>query len=294
MPSPWSRVTPPLSVYWTETSLSSWSPWFSTSTVISGVPEPSETVFSAPAVSSVLPILVLSRARPWIPSVAPASPANVLRIVVSCSWSSQRLVRLAQEDALVDQRVAGALLGEHGVDPAAGPGEEHVAGQERPHVLGDPVDRLPASLAAERRRDVVGDPGEAVAAELERLLELGLGVGELVGRVEALDPLQQPLGGAAIGGDLGLELERVGVRLGVLEPVEELGRELVRLLDDRRQVRGVVLEAALLAGVEAAPDREQQEDDQEHADDQRDHAPQHQLTLALGSRAPGASAGSGF
>ena len=48
----------------------------------------------------------------------------------------------------------------------------------------------------------LGDPGERVAAQLERLHELVLRVGELVRRVEALDPLQQALGGAAVGGDL--------------------------------------------------------------------------------------------
>ena len=159
--------------------------------------------------------------------------------------------------------------------------------------LGDPVDRLVATLVAERGRDVVGDPGEGVAAKLERLHELGLRAGELIRGVEALDPLQQALGRAAIGGDLGLELERVGVRRRILEPGEELGRELVRLLDDRLEVGGVVLEAALLARVQAAPDREQQQDHEQHADPERDHPAQHQLALALGPRPPGPGAGSG-
>ena len=118
---------------------------------------------------------------------------------------------------------------EHGLDVVLGAGVEHVAGEEGAHVAGDPVDRLVAALVAERGRDVVGDPGERVAAQLERLHELVLGLGELVGRVEALDALQQALGRAAVGGDLRLELELVGVRRRVLEPVEELGGELVGL-----------------------------------------------------------------
>ena len=48
---------------------------------------------------------------------------------------------------------------------------------------------------------------QAVAAQLERLQELVLRVGELVGHVEPLDPLQEALSGAAIGCDLGFELE---------------------------------------------------------------------------------------
>ena len=82
----------------------------------------------------------------------------------------------------------------------------------------------------------------------------------VVGRVEALDSLQQRLGGAAVGGDLGLELELVEPLLGLDAAGEELGRELVRLGDDRVEVGDVVLEAALLARVEAAADAEQQQD----------------------------------
>ena len=79
-------------------------------------------------------------------------------------------------------------------------------------------------------------PASAVAAQLEGLHQLVLGVGELVGGVEALDPLQQALGGAAVGGDLGLELSSVEALRRVLEPAEELLRELVRL--GRRSSRG--------------------------------------------------------
>ena len=87
------------------------------------------------------------------------------------------------------------------------------------------VDRLDPVWSAERGRDVLGDPGERVAAQLERLHELLLGVGELVGRVEALDPLQQAFARPAVGRDLGLEVsssESVG---RLVEPLEELAAE---------------------------------------------------------------------
>ncbi len=197
--------------------------------------------------------------------------------------------RFRQRDARRDL-ARDALLGEHLLDVGLRAGVQHVAGEEGAHVFGDPVDRLVATLVAERGRDVFGDPGERVAAELERLLELALRPVQVVRGVERLDPLQQGLGGPAVGCDLGLEVERVGVRRGVLQPIEELGRELVRLLDDRLEVRDVALVAPLLARVEAPPNREQQEDDHEHADPERDHPAQHQLALALRARSPGTGA----
>ena len=247
---------------------------------------PIETVLSASAVSWVLSIDVLRSASPWTPLAAPADAGERAQHRGQLQVVEPPFDRLGEEDALGDL-LGDALVGEDLIDLVPGAGEQDVAGEELAHVLGDPVDRVGAALLAERGRDVVGDPGERVAAQLVGLDELRLGAGELIGRVEPLDPLQQGLGGAAVGGDLRLEVERVGVRRRVLEALEELARELVRLLDDRLQVRGVVLEPAFLAGVQAALDREQQEDDQDHADPERDHAAQHQLTLAFGPRTAG-------
>ena len=107
-------------------------------------------------------------------------------------------------------------------------------------------DRFGAALGGERsgcRRQ----SRQAVAAKLERLHELVLGAGDVIGCVEALDSLQQRLGGAAVGGDLSLELELLEPLLGLDQTGEELGRELVRLGDDRVEVGEVVLEASLRA-----------------------------------------------
>ena len=113
-----------------------------------------------------------------------------------------------------------------------------------------------AALVAERGRDVVGDPGEPSRRSSNACTSSVLGVGELVGRVEALDSLQQALGGAAVGGDLGLEAELVGV----LRRVARAGRRTRSRAGStgstiELEVGDVVLEAALLARVEAAPDR---------------------------------------
>ena len=188
------------------TSLSSWSPWFWTSTVIVGGPSPSETVFSASAVSGVLSIVVLSSAEPvGALGSRPASLAKALSIVRQLQVVEPAVDRLGQEDAVRDLG-RDALLVEHRLDLVAGRGRRARRWRgSAAHVAGDPVDRLVAALVAERGRDVLGDPGERVAAQLERLLELGLRVGQLVGRVEALDPLQQALGRAAVGRDLRLE-----------------------------------------------------------------------------------------
>ena len=105
-------------------------------------------------------------------------------------------------------------------------------------------------------------------------------------------PLQQRLGRAAIGRDLRLELLLVDVVRGFGEPLEELVRKLIGVDDDRGEVGGVVLEAALLARVQAPLDREQQQDDDQHADPEGDQPSGHKLALALRPRAAGPRAAS--
>ncbi len=153
--------------------------------------------------------------------------------------------------------------------------------------------RLVSRFVAERGRDVLGDAFERVAAQLERLHQLLLGIGEIVGRVEALDALQQLLGRAAVGGDLGLEVELGEVVGRFQEAREEPARELIRGGDDRVQVGDEVLEATFLAGVEAAADPEQEQDHDEHTDAQRDQPPHQQLALAIGPRSSWATAARG-
>ena len=131
---------------------------------------------------------------------------------------------------------------------------EHVGGDEVLHVLGDLGDRLLAALVAERRPDLVRDRGEAVAAQLEGEHEVGLRRLELARRVEVLSPVDEPLGGAAIRLDLGLELE-LGEVLGVVEAREEPSLSCCDSATSEFEVADVVLELALLAGVEAARGR---------------------------------------
>ena len=112
-------------------------------------------------------------------------------------------------------------------------------------------------------------PARASRRSSNVCIELVLRTAQLARGVEVLHALQQSLGGAAVGGDLGLQAELVGVLRRILEPGEELAGELVRLGRDRAQVGDVVLEAAFLAGVEAALDAQQEQDDDQHADAER-------------------------
>ena len=169
------------------------------------------------------------------------------------------LHRLGKEATRSDL-LADLLFREHALDLGPGAVVEHVAGEEGLHLGRDPLDRVVAPLIPERGRDVLGDPGKAVPAQLERLQELVLRVGELVGHVEPLDPLQEALSGAAIGCDLGFDLELRQPPRRVLEAAEELLGELIRLVHDPVEVGDVVLEAALLARVEAASDAQQEQD----------------------------------
>ena len=59
----------------------------------------------------------------------------------------------------------------------------------------------------QRRLELIGDVGERVAAQLEGQLEVVLRFGQLARGVQVLDPVEQVLGGAAVGGDLRLEAE---------------------------------------------------------------------------------------
>ena len=144
-------------------------------------------------------------------SVSPAAP------VAPAAWvnSGQRElvepgVDRGQEDA--GQDLAGqVLLGQRLLDAGLGARVEHVTRQELAHVVGDLADGVETALVAERRRDLLGDAVEAVAAQLEREHQVLLGLVQVAGRVEPLSAAQQVLAGAAAGPELGREL---GQRLG--------------------------------------------------------------------------------
>ncbi len=132
---------------------------------------------------------------------------------------------------------------------------------------------------------------DAIAPELERKLQIGLCVRELVGRVETLDPLQKVLAGPAARTQLRLELEGTRVA-GVAEPQEELVGELGRGGDERLEVAQVVLERSLLARIEAAANREEQQHDHTDADHEGKRAPLEDVTGWL-PRGRGATAAGG-
>ena len=101
--------------------------------------------------------------------------------------------------------------------------------------------------------------------------------------------LAEALRGAAVGLDLRLEAERAEVAR-VVEAVEEVVRELVRLGRDRVQVGDVVLEAALLARVETAPDPQHEQDQDQDDDPDADRAAHHDLALVIARAAERRSA----
>ena len=124
-----------------------------------------------------------------------------------------------------------------------------------------------------------------VAAELEREQQVLLGLRQVTRGVKPLRSAQQVLAGPAARAELVLELDR-GQLARVLEAIEELARELVRGRDQRGQVAQVVLERALLARVEAAADREQEQDHDDGPDHQRDQAPPDEVAARRRRGAP--------
>ena len=120
-----------------------------------------------------------------------------------------------------------------------------------------------------------------------------LGGVEAARRVERVNPGVEALRGATIGRDLGFEAERRQVAR-IVETVEEVARELVRLGGDRGQVGDVVLIAALLAGVEAASDPEDDQDQEHHQHGDARRAAGHDLPLPVGLAAMRRSATAGF
>ncbi len=154
---------------------------------------------------------------------------------------------------------------------SCGPRVEDVRGKELAHVGSDLLRRVRRAFVAERDLGLLDDRRDAVAAKLERELEVLLRVGELIRRVEALD--------AVAGGprwcprlDPSCAWNSSSVSAArIAEALEELGRELGRSGDERVEVAQVVLVRALLARVEAAADgEEQQDDDHDDADPECD------------------------
>ena len=268
-------------------------PGSATSTVSSGGSLPSATVFSASAVSAVLSIVgaraARARGRPAVG--AGVGRRSVLSIVVSCRSSSQRSTGSGRKALVAGPRPSISSLGEHRPrSRSARARVEHVAGEEGPHVVGDPVDRL---ARGPRLPSAVGMssaiPASAVAAQLERLLELVLGVGELVRACRG--PRPAAAGPRRCRGRW-RSRPRARARRAFCGGSSSRAKNSLESWFDWStidvEVGDVVLEAALLARVEAAADAEQQQDDQQHADAERDHPAQHQLALAVGPRAPGA------
>ncbi len=69
--------------------------------------------------------------------------------------------------------------------------QDHVAGQEDLHDLGDAIAGLPPLLVGERAGQLAGDDVQGVAAQLERLLQVVLRRRHRVGHVEVLGAIDQ-------------------------------------------------------------------------------------------------------
>ena len=138
-------------------------------------------------------------------------------------------------------------------------GVDDVGGQEDLHLAGDAADRRDrGGLVAERLGELVADLLDALGAEVHDQLEVVLGRGDVVGRVELAGAL-----GVVVGDEPHLvdrERDVLG-RAALGEHVEELlGDRAVRALDDRRDLAVVVLQRVLVARAGAALDEEQQQD----------------------------------
>ena len=101
--------------------------------------------------------------------------------------------------------------------------------------VGDLLHRFVRALFAQGDLRLLDDRSHAVAAKLERKLEIGLSLGELVRGIEALDAIQEVLAGPAARAELRLEVELRRVAR-VPEELEELCGQLARRRDERVEV----------------------------------------------------------
>ena len=165
VPSPEIVWVPPVSSKLTPTSVSSESPWFCTWTSISGEPRAADRRRAARIEGHV------ARLNGGLVERQAVGAAGRLLAAGDQREGRGDLERIepalvGEEDAF-GHRLVDALVLELGVDLRPRPLIEDVAGQEVLHVAGDRVHGLAAPLVAERRGDLVGDPGEGVAAQLK-------------------------------------------------------------------------------------------------------------------------------
>src|SRR4051794_2400612 len=197
---------------------------------------------------------------------------------------------LGLRDALARDAVVVQRLLDQRRDPLR---VRDVGREERLHLAGDAAQRvLRAGLRAQRRRQQVRDPRDAVRAEVEDLLEVAVRGLHVAGHAEVLRALDVLLGDQAHLVDRDLEVVR---RAAALEHVEQLTRDLVvGALDDRRDLAVVVLERAVVTVVEAAVDADDQQDqDDRQAAEQQRLAPAREVRRWAARRRGGATGGRG-
>src|SRR5215216_3591764 len=162
---------------------------------------------------------------------------------------------------------------------------DHVARQEALHVGCDLVGALAPPPVSESLRHAIGDLREAVAPELKRLEQVTLWRVDLPGVVGVTGPVHEHGRLHPVLVQLVLDVPRLlpaPPRPG--EQLEQCSTLLVRLLHQRSDVPHVVLYGLVLAGVEAPPHAEHEQDQHQQADPRRDSAAHHER-LAVYRRA---------
>jgi hypothetical protein len=156
---------------------------------------------------------------------------------------------------------------------------EDVAGVELAHRVRDLLDRVRGLVVGRGGGHVLGDGVEAVPAQAEGQRGRALGVTHLIRDADRLGPVQQRLGGAPQARD---PVAKLDLR-AVVDRLEEVLPALFGLGHDRADVRGVVAQPAIGAGLQAAADADHDQDQEADADADRDQAA-HQNLLALSLR----------
>ncbi len=213
----------------TFTSVSVFSPWFCTWTSKARSPVSWTVVPVAPGVSVVPPSVTAARPLPCSPGAASSSVAPPVPERRAFTWSA---TKAASSHSTSGTNVLGRegghrelLLLERLPQPRPEAGHvDRVAGQEHLHRLGHVLGALAPVLVAERGAHRVGREGEAVAAQLEHVEEVAVGVVQLVGDVEAARPVDPLARRDAVGVEVVLDLHRlVGAALA-LQQLEQLRR----------------------------------------------------------------------
>ena len=265
VPSRSLASSPSPTVTFTFTSVSVLSPWLATWTSKARSPE-TGTVALSPGTSATPPRDTPTRPLPWRPPVVSSSPDAAGAHLADRVGHALGLEPLdvGDEGAGRDGDPADVLVLEH--LGQAGPEAarvDHVAGQEHLHLARHALGALTPRLVAEGVGQVLGDPRQAVAPELERLEQVAVGVGDLVRHVEVAGAVHDRRGLDPEAVHLVLGVHRLVGAAGALEQREQLLALAVRLAHEHRGVVGVVLDGALLARVEAAAHAEHEQDQHE-------------------------------